>query len=188
MIPTTLRTSALSLLADCVNTYAFAILAYMEELAAAMVDLVQIESVPVQQVKKTKEKVEAEENQDLNKEDAGMKFSPEATGHSAKTKTVKNDAKDNVETMNASPTSTNPKFPSLRRAALHFLGLLIKEAVRHSYESPLPKSIFLSNHMVSRTTIILGYIASTDEDDVVRVMAREAKQGLDDLRKAQLGF
>jgi hypothetical protein len=183
MVPTTLRTSALSLLADCVNTYAFAILPYTEDLAVAMVDLIQIESVPNQQAKKTKEKVE----DDMNKEDVGIKPSPETTGDSTKTD-ANIGVEKNLVTMDASPTSTNPKFPPLRRAALHFIGLLVKEAVQHSYESPVQKNLFLSNHVISRATVTLGYIASTDEDDVVRVMAREVKQGLDDLRQAQLGL
>lgn len=187
VIPNALRTSALSLLADCVNTYAFAVLAYVEELAAAMVDLVQIESVPIQQpVKKSKGNPEAEEYQDPQK-DVEMKFSM-ADDNGANAKAVENDAKEHSETMDTSPTSANPKFPPLRRAALYFLGLLIKEAVRHSYESPIQKDIFLSNSLVSRATVVLGYIASTDEDNVVRFMAREVKEGLDDLRKALLGL
>lgn len=47
-VPTALRTSALSLLATCVDTYALAMLPYVVDLSRAMVDLLQTEVVAAQ--------------------------------------------------------------------------------------------------------------------------------------------
>lgn len=188
-IPTTLRTSALSLLADCVKTYPLAVLAYMEDLAAAMVDLVQVESVPVQQqVAKGKKMTKAGEYQDEDKLEDVMKTEPETLAKDAQTKAVKDNVREQPESIGTAPTSVDSKSPPLRRAALHFLGLLVREATRRSYESSSDKDTFLSQALAPRLTTVLEYVASTDEDNVVRMMAREAKEGLGDLRKAKLGL
>jgi hypothetical protein len=39
-----------------------------------------------------------------------------------------------------------------------------------------------------RLSTTLGYISSTDKDKVVRVMAREAKENLEQLQHAAFGF
>ncbi|KAH0840123.1 hypothetical protein J3R83DRAFT_1100 [Lanmaoa asiatica] len=41
--------------------------------------------------------------------------------------------------------------------------------------------------LLKRAKVTLGYIASTDEDGIVRVMAREANEAIDQLNKATLG-
>lgn len=150
-VPTVLRTSSLSLLGECVGTYAFAILPYVEDLSEAMLDLLQIETVAARP-----EKVKQEETS------------------------------DSPITMDSEPTSTNAKLPALRRAALHFLSLLIRETTKQTYESSQSHFMF-SNSVMRRASAILNYIASTDEDNVVRVMAREAGEGLDSLREAIMG-
>lgn len=166
-IPTTLRTSALSLLADCVNTYSLAVLIYAEDLAGAMVDLLQIESVPVKQVDTDKAgNMEREANSE---------------------KSVPRESQERLDTMDNIPTAKNSKFPPLRRAALHFLGLLTREATRHSYESSSNIAL-LSQAVIQRARITLGYISTTDVDNVVRAMAREVHEGLEDLLKARLGL
>jgi hypothetical protein len=173
-IPTILRTSAISLLADCVNTYSLAVLAYAEDLAGAMIDLLQVEGVPAQ--KQTSE-VNRRSAQSTKKE----------LGNEAKTQEGELEEKP-LETMDNAPTSTNTRFPPLRRAALHFLGLLVKEATRHTYESQTSGNMLLSRAATQRAVATLGYISATDEDNVVRVMAREVQEGLGDLQKAELGI
>ncbi|KAF9451696.1 hypothetical protein P691DRAFT_723445 [Macrolepiota fuliginosa MF-IS2] len=162
-IPTTLRTSAVSLLGECINTYPLAVLSYIEDLAGAMIDLLQTESVPIKpRIAKDKDKKLVDE---LEEEDTEKQ----------------------PETMDNAPTSINAKLPPLRRAALHFLGLLVKETTRYTYESP-STNVLLPQGLILRALVTLEYVASTDEDNVVRVMAREVKQALGDLQNARLGL
>jgi hypothetical protein len=185
-IPTALRTSAISLLADCVNTYSLAVLTYADDLANTMVDLIQVESVPIQeQVTRTDKKYSQ------TSRDAGEKASKSSREDDTDTETEKagdDDTEKPPETMDNTPTSTNRKFPPLRRAALHFLGLLVKEATRQLYESPSLANSFISQTLMQRAAVMLGYISATDADGVVQVMAREVREGLRDLQKAKLGL
>ncbi|KAJ6599093.1 hypothetical protein DFH09DRAFT_24467 [Mycena vulgaris] len=136
-VPTTLRTSALSLLAECENTCPLALVPYVTDLSEAMIDLLQIESTSA-----------APESEDTN------------------------------------PTSTDSKLPPFRRAALHFLGLLIRETTRQIYDS---SRIEFSSRLLKRIRTTLTYVAGTDGDMIVRVMAREAVDGLSDLEEARMG-
>jgi len=88
-----------------------------------------------------------------------------------------------AESEDANPTSANSKLPSFRRAALHFLGLLIRETTRQIYDSSFPESGMAVKRI--RTTLI--YISGTDGDTVVRVMAREAVEALAELEEALMG-
>jgi hypothetical protein len=146
-VPTTLRISSLSLLADCQNTYAPAMLPYFVELAEGMVDLLQVES-------------------------SGFT-------HNLEAKTP--------PTIDDDPTSTNTKFASLRRAALHFLSVLIRGTTKVVYETPTDAPL-LSIELSKRMRITLGYISGTDEDMLVRVMAREASEDLAQLELAKIGI
>ena len=90
-------------------------------------------------------------------------------------------------TMDTHPMMANSKFPPLRRAALHFLMLLIRACISRVYDmGPVGMLIPAAQTVRARTT--LGYVASTDEDAVVRVMAREAKEGLEQLSSALVGL
>lgn len=88
--------------------------------------------------------------------------------------------------MDSESTSTNSKFPPLRRAALHFFSLLIRETTKQIYESSFGGEIF-PDVFVKRARNTLSYLAATDEDNIVRVMAREAGEGLDQVVRAILG-
>ncbi|CDO71360.1 hypothetical protein BN946_scf184908.g118 [Trametes cinnabarina] len=163
--PTVLRTSAISLLAHCVKTNALAVLPYAIELADAMIDLLQVESVPAAPRK------------------------PESKPISGK------DAEESTEqlplappTMDSQPTSTNTKFPPLRRAALHFLSLLANACTTRIYEAGNADGLLFPPGLLKRAKTTLGYIAATDADDVVRVMARETVEALDQLAEAVLGL
>ncbi|KZV65023.1 hypothetical protein PENSPDRAFT_745220 [Peniophora sp. CONT] len=88
------------------------------------------------------------------------------------------------ETMESAPTAANAKFPPFRRAALHFLALLVRAYTRRAYDGDgIAGSVFPN----ARVKTVLGYLAVTDADDVVRVMAREVGEAVDDLERAQLG-
>jgi len=162
-IPTTLRTSSLSLLSTCINTFPLAMFPYVEDLSAAMIDLLQIESVPFAHDHKPKIKTPT----NLRENDSEPSEEP--------------------QTMDSNPTSKNPKFPPLRRAAIHFLSLLIQVATRQLYDQPgTDVSAIFPRILFDRLRITLGYVSSSDADNVVRLMAGEATEGLKQLQQAIL--
>ncbi|KAF9009097.1 hypothetical protein BDQ17DRAFT_1349522 [Cyathus striatus] len=155
-LSTTLRTSSLSLLAECVKTFALAILPYFGDLFGAMIDLLQLESVP-------------------------RNSSPVSN---------KGGAEQDLITMDSHPTSTHSKFPPLRRAAIHFISLLLREIhvqVQDSYNTH-PFQLPFTSETIMRLKVTLNYIASTDEDNIARVMAREARDQIQELQNALLGL
>ncbi|KAF9462618.1 hypothetical protein BDZ94DRAFT_1366131 [Collybia nuda] len=85
------------------------------------------------------------------------------------------------------PTSDNAKLPPLRRAALHLLSLVFREATRTIYDSPFGRSVF-SNSLVKRAKTTLTYIASTDKDIVIQVMARETGEIVSQMQNAMMGI
>ena len=168
-IPTTLRTSSLSLLSTCVNTFPLAILPYVEDLSTAMIDLLQTESVPLVHDHKPKAKTST------NLTEEGSELSEDSN------------PTDEPSTMDSNPTSKNPKFPPLRRAAIHFLSLLIQTATGQLHdELGTDVSVIFPRVLFDRLRVTLGYISSTDVDNVVRIMARDAIEGLKQLQRAIL--
>lgn len=145
-IPTTIRTSSLSLLADCEMTYPLAMFPYIADLLILVLDLLQVESVP------------AKSSQD-----------------------------DEPTSTPAEATSTNSKLPSLRRSALHFLSLTIREVARSVGDSNFESSV-LPPAVIARAKTTLGYIAFTDQDNIIRTMAREADENLVQLQREQMGI
>ncbi|KAF8639852.1 hypothetical protein AX17_001107 [Amanita inopinata Kibby_2008] len=159
-IPTTLRTSALSLLAHFLNTYTLAILPYIVDLSEVMVDLLQVEGV-------------------------STKNTPREP-HKSADSSVNGGIEVPTPTMDSQPTSVNSKFPPLRRAALHFLSLLIRSMTQELYEKSA--SLHVPGSLLRRAKTTLAYVSFTDEDAVVRVMAREAGDSLQQLQQAILGL
>ena len=101
------------------------------------------------------------------------------------------------ESMDTQPTMANPKLPPLRRAALHFLSLLMHSLIARAYEAQdvddafTPENVLgvdLPDAIMRRGATVLKYVSSTDVDEVVRVMAREAAELLEQLRRALLGL
>lgn len=157
-IPTTLRTSALSLLSECVNSSSSAFSPYTVELSDAMVDLLQIETVPVT----TKPRQSPEEGEEMEEDQLGA-------------------------TMDSQPTLTDSKLPPLRRAGLHLLALLLRASTAHVYSRSHRGNQF-SRAQLSRAKTTLSYVASTDKDSIVRVMAREVIGNIDQLNEALAGL
>ncbi|TEB30240.1 hypothetical protein FA13DRAFT_579051 [Coprinellus micaceus] len=161
-IPVTLRTSALSLLADAINTYPLAMLSYTEYLAQGMIDLLQIESRSALNLGSNEEK-----KAELGKGDG------------------------DEETEEASPSGDNDhltadsKYPPLRRAALHLLALLIRATAKATDDGNI--ILPFSATLVKRAHITLEYIAATDDDTVVRVMAREVNEELSSFEEYLVG-
>jgi hypothetical protein len=90
-------------------------------------------------------------------------------------------------TMDSQSTLTDSKHPSLRRAALHFLALLIRASTAGVYDSGYQGQTF-SASQAKRAKTTLAYVASTDKDNVVRVMAREAIEAMARLNEAIIGM
>ena len=150
--PTVLRTSAVSLLTQCVKTSTVSVLGYVDDLAGGMIDLFQVEMVR----------------------------SPPKDGER------KAEEHEGVEALDSKPTAIDPKLPPLRRAALHFWTTLLLQLTHATYDGTMVER--LPATLLRRAKVTLGYIASTDEDGIVRVMAREANEAIDQLNKATLGI
>ncbi len=156
-VPTVLRTSSISLLAECVETCSLPILPYVQDLCFGFIDLLQLESVPAKTTERDTTVLDEEVQPHL--------------------------------TMDSDPTSTDTKFPPLRRAALHFLTLLIRASTKLIYDEGSAKTIMVfPRSAAQKASTTLGYISFTDDDNLVRVMAREAKESLEVLQQAILGL
>ena len=171
-LPTTLRTSAVSLLAQCAKTNPLALLPYAADLSEAMVDLLQVETVSAAPRQERQQAPDGEREDKASNDEAA-----ETTPSSPPV----------PETMDAQPTSKNSKFPPLRRAALHFLTLLIQACTERLYDSGANDALAFPARLVRRAKTTLGYVAATDADGTVRVMAREAQEGLEQLGEAMVG-
>lgn len=127
---------------------------YTEDLAQGMVDLLQIES-----------------RSTLNSK-------PKAQTHTGPEDERKGDGAEQETRLPGDNgyLTTDPKCPPLRRAALHLLALLIRATAKAIDDGNviLPFSVAF----IKRAHITLGYVAATDDDGVVRVMAREVNEEL----------
>ncbi|KAK0206796.1 hypothetical protein DFS33DRAFT_1421493 [Desarmillaria ectypa] len=142
-LPTTLRTSAISLLGECAAAHALALASYFQDLVGGMVDLLQLESVQTEE-------------------------------------------EDGEKSMDENPTKADGKFPPMRRAAVRFLGVLVREASKAIYDDEdvgYERRIWQAD-ILRRAKVTLGYLAATDGDGVVRVMAREVGEQLRQLEEA----
>ncbi|EJC97432.1 uncharacterized protein FOMMEDRAFT_24437 [Fomitiporia mediterranea MF3/22] len=212
-LPTTLRTSAVSLLATAADTNALALNPYSVDLIGAMVDLVQIESVrsgpkprqpdspnfsgtDTDSIKSSKGLhtggTKLADAKIKNKSESGAKMIPprRATVGSdpGASRETKAETEDDEVTMDTRPTVSNPKFPPLRRAVyLHFLSLLILALTSRVYDGE-HVGVVPSGSEMNHAALVLIYVSTTDEDGVVRIMAREANGQLQQLRNSVLGF
>lgn len=200
--PVTLRTSAISLLSECINTCARVVERYTEEIAEGMLDLVLVEMTVATPTPRPKTKVN-EKRMETNTEVSTEQAEPEPAP------TPQSQAERPPDPLDISPLSASSKVPALRRAALHFLALLVRVLTQEAYErgggswsgvqirgiyggqtgaytsyegGPLPREF------MRRARTVLEYIAAVDEDTVVRVMAREVGEGLEGLEKALVGL
>ena len=160
-LPTTIRTSSLSLLATCADTADLALLPYAHDLANAMLDLLQVEG-----------------------------------GASARAAEA-NRPPTEAASMDSEPTAVDATLPPFRRASLHFLGVLVRAYTRRASalsssdagtaaRSNIPRDD--DDFPARRATATLGYVAATDADAVIRVMAREVGEAVHALERARVGL
>lgn len=171
-LPTTLRTSALSLLATIADTADLALLPYAHEITHAMLDLLQIE---------------------------GARALVQAQGHPVSVTTdaisspiSPSSPQSPIPNMDDQPMAANPTFPPFRRAALHFLGTLVRAYTRRAYASSGSgvdgSGMSADDFPTRRAATTLAYIAATDADAVVRVMAGEVGDAVHTLERTLVGL
>jgi len=170
-----------------VETNALALFPYAADLFGGMIDLLQLESVPATSPPKaTTEPSEPNPDDQERREDLTDTKAEGGCVWDGQGGMTKPPSQPPPPTMDTHPTAANSKFPPLRRAALHFLTLLIRECTTRVYGTGFTGMLIPDAYLIrARTT--LGYIAVTDEDAVVRVMAREAREGLGQLSNALAG-
>lgn len=178
-LPTALRTSALSLLAQFAHTSTVAILPYAIDLTAAMLDLLQLESVSAVQHPRSR----GEESANPPAETSSIEAHSES-----QTDQEKSRAKPKQDAVEYQPTSKDSKIPTLRRSALYFISLLTRAFAGQLDDICTVAVYALPGDLMRRAKTTVGYVAATDEDLVVRVMAKETLDGLDSLAEAMLGL
>ena len=169
------------------ETNALALYPYAADLFGGMIDLLQLESIPATSSPK-KPAEPSGPNSDQENGESSRKVKVEVN-HEGDEQDEENGRTSQLPplTMDSHPTLVNSKFPPLRRAALHFLALLIRACVSRVYDMG-PTGMLIPDVYATRARTTLGYVASTDEDAVVRVMSREAREGLGQLSNALLGL
>lgn len=187
-LPSPLRSSAITILATAVDTAPIALLAYADLLAEACLTLLSLESRPLQPRRKNPPVVVPDISDDS--EDEELEEAPKLDRNGK--------LRRPEETID--PVAADSKHPSLRRAAILFLGMLFRavaeleaadaEANEQSsnYDSRTPLSDFsltgdrrqaatsrllVSGEQKRRAGIVLGYVRETDEDSLVRHQADE---------------
>ncbi|KAG2128313.1 uncharacterized protein EDB93DRAFT_1109074 [Suillus bovinus] len=200
--PVILRTSAISLLSECINTCARVVERYTEEIAEGMLDLVLVEMTMATPIPRPKAKVK----QKRPETDAAVDTE---VAEPVSVPTPQYQPDRSPDPLDISPLTASSKVPALRRAALHFLALLVRLLTQEAYErgggswsgvqirgiSGGQKGAYmsyeggpLSQEFMRRACTVLEYLAAVDEDTIVRVMAREVREGLDGLEKALVGL
>jgi hypothetical protein len=169
-LPTSLRTSSISILGQCVDTAPLALLPWLNELVAALIDLLQLEGVSRQPPPKSKQ------DTDTTNDGKGKGKDVSSSDLSA----------TETEPMDSTPLSTSTKLSPFRRSALHFLALLLRSSISSVYSSATKG--FFDNDLAKRLKVVLGYVRATDEDGVVRVMAGECLELGEQLGRARLGL
>lgn len=170
-----------------VETNALALFPYAADLFGGMLDLLQLESVPATSPPKTTEP--SEPNTDDRERGKGLRNTKVEGGREGdgEGEITEPTPQPPPPTMDTHPAAADSKFPPLRRAALRFLALLTRECTTHVYSTGFTGMLIPDTYLMrARTT--LGYVAVTDVDAVVRIMAREAKEGLGQLSNALMGL
>jgi hypothetical protein len=138
-----------------VDTWPFALLPYIQDVCFGFIDLLQVETFAAKNVPRHKEA------------ESVASTSPPAT-------------------MDNDPTLKDPKIPALRRSAIHFLASYFRATTKLIYDDNNVNSttIMIPKSLVQKASITLDYISSTDDDSRIRVMAKEARENLEDLQQA----
>jgi hypothetical protein len=151
-----------------------------------MVDLLQLESVSATLVTPKQTSEPSKPVSDDQASGNSCRKAKEEEIHGEDVEDVKTSPSP-LPTMDTHPTAANSRFPPLRRAALHFFTLLIRACISRVYDMG-PAGTLIPDAYTARARTTLGYVANTDEDAMVRIMAREAMEGLGQLSNALVGL
>lgn len=179
-LPTIIRSSALSILAACAEADPQALLPWSLDLVNSVIDLVQIESVPM--VAAPRPSAQITEASKSDQEDAP---------HAKKKPAIIDEEPTNVH---------DSRHPVLRRGALVFLGLHVQTLLLRDrqvdtqmpvvslnvrpVEGPSPA---LPPSLLQRARTILRYVKDTDVDPMTRQQAGEAGALVNQLRGGWAG-
>lgn len=155
--PTLIRISTISILAQCVDTNPYSVLAYRKDMMNAMLDLLQIESVRAQKQAPLKEPTVDEEPTTLDPKVAEFR---RAALHLL------------GMLLKASVNESHAEEETLYRTTQ------MAPTIRLSPKASSKSSGSLARETVQRLTSTLGYVASTDVDSTVRFMANEILETL----------
>lgn len=196
-LPTTLRTSALSILAQCVATNSLALDAYVVSLTESCLELIQLESVAAQNTSIKGNLLSSKRSvADENKRDVDYMGDLKQPAHC-------------TDIIDSDPMTRDAKAAPLRRTALHFLSQLLRSGIASLYDSRSTSTTVtnvtlnikasqvggiptrdeaLPALLLKRMSVVIGYVAATDDDGVARVMAKEVLELVGQYREASIGF
>ncbi|KAF8524594.1 hypothetical protein BU17DRAFT_74714 [Hysterangium stoloniferum] len=192
-LPTTLRSSALSILAQCVATNALALNAYMEALWDTCIELIQLESVAAKCDKKRAKEPDTVPQVTTEGDEGSL---PETSKPSTR----------QLDLMDTNPTTVDSKAAPLRRSALHLFSQVLRANIKRLYDAApdftsLPQVTLdagrhgrmggempVSSVLLKRSSTVLSYVAATDEDGVTKVMASEASELVKQYKEAVMGI
>lgn len=167
-LPTILRASALGTLAKCIETSPLAMLPWSNDLTSGIIDLLQTESV-------------AYRPSTTRVSDTPKSESPEIDGPVGDPRLKEDDS--------IPPLAISPKIPTLRRAALHFISLLLRAAVERMYSSSgMTTEEFFDTTLVERLSTVVDYVWVTDQDGIARAQAEECVTLINQLGRARFGL
>lgn len=150
----------------CAETSPLAILLWSDDLVAALIDLLQLESVPFQTTLPTPLATNNETNEEGKL--------PPAFTHAGLV------YEDSVPVL-----ATSSKIPAFRRSALHFLALVLRASIMGVYEGKKAVEMF-DRSLMGRLGTVMRYMRATDQDGIVRVQASECVELLEQLVEARL--
>ncbi|KAG8987795.1 hypothetical protein FRB90_003143, partial [Tulasnella sp. 427] len=127
-VPTSLRSSALSLLAQCAATSPPALTPWAADLCSGMLELLQLESVSSRAPEPRKEGAQASDGT----------AAPEAEGAEGSTDRAKQQTANLVDRMDSEPLSVDSKLAPFRRSAVHFLATLLRTTVQQTVADQRP--------------------------------------------------
>lgn len=193
-LPTVLRVSALSVIAQCASTNVAALNNYADRLVSTSVEIVKLEHVPMKVSKEKETSNDAHNSSNgIAEEEESKKEIPPTQAH-------------HPDQIDLDPTTSFTKTPSLRRSALHLLSTLFRANIQLQYDvllrrpqeptigirvanfpsSKLPDDSSFPETLLRHVNIVLGYVAAVDQDLVTKVMANEVLELIRQYRQASL--
>jgi hypothetical protein len=176
-LPTTLRTSAVSVASQCIDISPLAMAKYSAELSNAMLDILELEHSLLVESKDRRAQPKADV--DTAETDKSMNGAGAGNRRQGQLGDLLTDE---------DPTAINPKLSPLRRSAIHLLTSIIRHFLQQASERPGHGGDgIMRDFPVRRSGVILRYLSINDADAVVNAMASEAVSMLHEVGRLRLG-